>query len=97
MENLPVDVHVVTDGELAMEFIARAEVDEQVPCPQVLLLDLNLPKAEGFEVLKRIRTSAKCKQIPVLIMTSSDARRDRCEAARLGAQYFPNPPITTSL
>jgi len=55
------------------------------------LLDLNLPKVNGFEVLRRIRASDKCKNIPVLIVTSSDSPTDRSEAAKLGAIYFRKP------
>jgi DNA-binding response OmpR family regulator len=91
-EKLPVDVHMAPDGERAVDFIARAEQDPDAPCPDILLLDLNLPKIDGFEVLRRIRASEKCKNIPVLIVTSSDSPADRSEAARLGAGYFRKPP-----
>lgn len=91
-ENLPFDVHVASDGERAIEFIAKAEEDPDAPCPHLLLLDLNLPKKDGFEVLRRLRASEKCKAIPVLIVTSSDAPSDLSQAAALGASYFRKPP-----
>jgi DNA-binding response OmpR family regulator len=91
MENLPLEVYIAPDGEWAIDFIGRAEKDPDAPCPQVLLLDLNLPKIDGFEVLRRIRASDKCKNIPVLIVTSSDSASDRSEAAKLGAGYFRKP------
>jgi two-component system, chemotaxis family, response regulator Rcp1 len=91
MEKLPVDVHVAQDGERAVDFIARAEQDPDRPCPHILLLDLNLPKIDGFEVLRRIRASEKCKDIPVLIVTSSDSPNDRKTAAEFGASYFRKP------
>lgn len=93
LENLPLDIFVVSDGEEAMNFIRRAESDPDAPCPQVLLLDLNLPKVDGFEVLRKIRSSEKCRDIPVLIFTSSDSPADRSEGARLGAGYFRKPPV----
>lgn len=93
MENLPLDVHLASDGEQALDFIERAEHDPDAPCPQIMLLDLNLPKADGFEVLRRVRASAKCKNIPVLIFTSSDSPEDRSESARMGASYFRKPPV----
>jgi CheY-like chemotaxis protein len=91
LEKLPLDVHVVPDGQQAIEFIMRAESDPEAPCPHYLLLDLNLPKKDGFEVLQRLRASPKCKDIPVLIMTSSDAPADQNRTAELGASYFRKP------
>ncbi len=92
MENLPLEVYVAPDGQQAIDFIARAEKDPDAPCPHFLLLDLNLPKRDGFEVLQRLRSSTKCKDIPVLIITSSDSPDDVSEAAALGAGYFRKPP-----
>jgi DNA-binding response OmpR family regulator len=91
MEKLPFDVHVASDGEKAIDFIRKAEADPAAPCPQFLLLDLNLPKKDGFEVLRHLRASPKCKHIPVLIITSSDSPDDRGKAAELGASYFRKP------
>ncbi len=92
LENLPLDVHIAPDGQQAIEFIARAEADPNAPCPHLVLLDLNLPKKDGFEVLQRLRASARCKAIPVLVITSSDSPGDRNLAAKLGASYFRKPP-----
>ncbi|HEY6389746.1 MAG TPA: response regulator [Bryobacteraceae bacterium] len=92
LENLPLDIYIAPDGEQALDFLTRAEQDPAAPCPHVLLLDLNLPKVEGLEVLRRIRASDKCKDVPVLIVTSSDSPDDRNESARLGAGYFRKPP-----
>jgi chemotaxis family two-component system response regulator Rcp1 len=94
-EDLPVDIFVVSDGEQAIHFIDKAESDPNAPCPQALLLDLNLPKVDGFGVLRRIRASTKCANIPVLIFTSSDSPEDRSESAKLGASYFRKPPAYT--
>ncbi len=92
LEKLPLEVHVASDGERAIDWIAKVEQgDEDVPCPHVFLLDLNLPKADGFEVLRRIRASEKCKDVVVLVVTSSDSAADRAMAAQLGAGYFRKP------
>jgi len=91
-ENLPFELHLATDGQKAIDFIARAEQDPGAPCPQFLLLDLNLPKKDGFEVLRRLRASSVCKDIPVLIITSSDSPSDLSQAAAFGAGYFRKPP-----
>ena len=92
MEDLPLDVHMATDGQQAIEFIAQAERDPDAPCPHFLLLDINLPKADGFEVLRRLRASERCKTIPVVVISSSDSPADRSQAAQLGAGYFRKPP-----
>jgi len=90
-EKLPLDVHIASDGELALAFIARAEKDPNAPSPHALVLDLNLPKIDGFEVLRRIRANDKFRNIPVLIVTSSDSPLDRGKASELGVRYFRKP------
>src|SRR5262245_57666843 len=55
LERLPVELRLAKDGEAAWSFIENAESDPQAPCPQALLLDLNLPKMDGFQILKRLR------------------------------------------
>jgi CheY-like chemotaxis protein len=92
MEGLPLEIHVASDGERALDFLKRTEWDSAAPRPDVLLLDINLPKVDGFEVLRIVRANQKYKEIPVLIVTSSDSPADRKEAARLGAGYFRKPP-----
>ncbi len=91
-EHLPVVIFVVPDGQEAIDFIARAERDPAAPCPEFILLDLNLPKKDGFEVLRRLRESEKCSGVPVLIVTSSDSAADQEQAAKMGAAYFRKPP-----
>jgi DNA-binding response OmpR family regulator len=92
MENLPLDVHIAPDGERALEFLAKAEQDPNAPSPDILLLDLNLPRVDGFEVLRRVRASEKYRNLPVVLITSSDSPADRSEGAKLGAGYFRKPP-----
>ena len=92
MEDLPLEVHVAPDGQQAIEFITKAETDPDAPCPRLVLLDLNLPKVDGFDILRRLRASQKFKTIPVLIVSSSDSPTDRSRAAELGAGYFRKPP-----
>ena len=90
-EHLPLEVHLVSDGKQAVDFIERSEADPDAPSPHILVLDLNLPKLDGFEVLERVRSSSKHNRIPVLIVTSSDSPSDKAEAAKLGAGYFRKP------
>ncbi|HEX6544734.1 MAG TPA: response regulator [Bryobacteraceae bacterium] len=90
--HVPASLVVIRDGEEAIRLISRADADENAPCPQLFLLDLNIPNRNGEEVLAHIRKSARCKTTPVVIMTSSDSPRDRAAAQSLGAnRYFRKP------
>lgn len=89
---LAVDLQVMEDGEQAVVFVDRLDADPSMACPRLFILDVNLPKVSGFEVLARLRRSARCNEIPVLVVTSSDAERDRARIASLGASaYFRKP------
>jgi CheY-like chemotaxis protein len=82
---------VQPDGEKMAGYLDRIDAGD-APCPDVVLLDLNLPKKDGFLLLERIRKSVPCQDIPVIIVTSSDSARDREATARLGAnEYFRKP------
>lgn len=89
--HLNVQLTVQTDGEEMLTFIQRIESGE-IPCPDIVLLDLNLPKHGGEALLKRMRDSPKCKGVPVVIVTSSDSPKDRETTSLLGASgYFRKP------
>jgi CheY-like chemotaxis protein len=82
---------ILRDGAQAIQFIERLDAGA-APQPDIVLLDLNLPKVEGAEVLKRLRASPKCAGAKVLIVSSSDAPADRDRAIELGANgYFRKP------
>ena len=60
-----------------------------MPVPRLVILDLNLPKVSGGQVLERVRQSSRCASVPVLVLTSSDSPKDKAEVARFGAtKYF---------
>ena len=82
---------VLTDGEKAIQFI-RALDAQPVDCPDLAIVDLNLPKKPGREVLECIRLSARCRHVPVVILSSSDAQQDRADAVRLGATRYIRKP-----
>ena len=85
-------LRVFEDGEKAVEFVERVDRDESLPCPHLVLLDLNLPKKPGAEVLEHVRRSQRCADVPVIVLTSSDSPKDREQTARLGAtKYFRKP------
>jgi DNA-binding response OmpR family regulator len=89
---VPVQLLVAEDGEAACDYFDKADADKSVPCPAILLLDLNLPKKSGTEVLEQVRKSHKCNAIPIIVLTSSDSPDDRAKAAKLGAdRYFRKP------
>jgi len=84
-------LHIVYDGNQAIEFIDQADL-ATVPRPDLVLLDLNLPKKDGTEVLRHMRTSSVCKNAPVLIVSSSDSESDHEAAQNLGfTGYFRKP------
>lgn len=84
-------LHVVEDGEAAIRFISGVDEDD-APCPSLFLLDLNLPRKSGLDVLSHLRRSRKCAEAPVIIVTSSDAEVDKAETAKLGANEFFRKP-----
>lgn len=89
--NVGVELLGVRDGEAAIRFIEQADTGE-MPCPALILLDLNLPTKTGGEVLARIRASKRCGKVPVVVVTSSDSLLDHACADALGAdRYFHKP------
>ena len=91
--DLNVRLVVVEDGQAALQFIEQMDrADAGGLCPDLVLLDLNLPRATGSRVLTRIRQSPRCAATPIIIVTSSDSPLDREVAAQLGATgYFLKP------
>jgi CheY-like chemotaxis protein len=85
-------VLVVSDGEAAIDIFELADSDQKAPCPELLLLDLNLPRRTGLEILERVRNTSRCRDIPVIVITTSDLPSDRALAESLGAvEYFQKP------
>jgi len=84
-------LEVVRDGEEALQLIARWESGD--PMPVVILLDLKLPKVDGLEVLRRLKTEPHCRSIPVIVLTSSSEDRDIQTAYDLGANSYIVKPV----
>ncbi|MCW5977232.1 MAG: response regulator [Bryobacteraceae bacterium] len=92
LHDVPVEITLAEDGEAALRLIDEAERSPEAACPEVILLDLNLPRRDGHEILRRARASERCKRIPIVVFTSSDSQRDRALTASLGAtRYFRKP------
>lgn len=86
------ELHLVTDGEQALEFIAKMDNSGGLPCPDIVLLDLNLPKVDGIQVLGEIRKRPELAAIPVIVVTSSDAPTDRSRVAQLRVRHYFRKP-----
>jgi two-component system, chemotaxis family, response regulator Rcp1 len=86
------ELFVVTDGEQAIDFVLRRGPFANVTRPDLIVLDLNLPKSDGVEVLRRIREHGATTHIPVVVFTSSDSPADRSATQLLGADHFITKP-----
>src|SRR5438094_9043392 len=87
------NLHVVLDGVEALAFLRRQGKHAAVPKPDLILLDLNLPKKDGREVLEEIKQDDQLRHIPVVILTTSQAERDIAESYRLRASAFVKKPV----
>jgi two-component system, chemotaxis family, response regulator Rcp1 len=87
------NLHVASDGAEAMDFLNRAEKYSNVPRPDLILLDLNLPKKDGREVLEEIKQSPVLKSIPVVILTTSASDADVLRSYKLHANCYIIKPV----
>jgi CheY-like chemotaxis protein len=90
------ELRVISDGEEALSFIRGLDLDSTLPCPDLLLLDLYLPKCGGTEVLRHLRASERCGQTRVVVLTSSDAPSDREMAEQNAAVHYFRKPSSTA-
>ncbi|HEX5478645.1 MAG TPA: response regulator [Dehalococcoidia bacterium] len=86
------ELHVVRDGQEALEFLF-APGDDAVTRPDLILLDLNLPRVNGIEVLEQIRQSEDLAVIPVIMLTASDREEDIARSYRLGSNTYIQKPV----
>ena len=87
------NLHWVKDGVEAMEFLRRQGKYRGVPRPDIILLDLNLPKRDGREVLQDIKNDAELKRIPVVVLTTSKAEEDVLRTYNLHANCYVTKPV----
>jgi CheY-like chemotaxis protein len=90
---IPNRLNVVEDGVQAMEFLRREGKYKDSPRPDIILLDLNLPRKDGREVLNEIKSDANLKRIPVIVFTTSSDERDILNSYNLYANCFISKPI----
>lgn len=89
---LPLILQVVKDGEQAVRFFDQTDADATLPCPALVILDINLPKKQGGDVLKHMRRSRRCAEALVIAVSTSDSAGDREQMRSLGANaYFHKP------
>jgi len=86
-------MHVVLDGVQALAFLHREGEYATVPRPDLILLDLNLPRKSGREVLAEIKGNEDLRRIPVVILTTSQAEQDIIETYNLHANAYVNKPV----
>jgi CheY-like chemotaxis protein len=84
---------VVSDGEAAMAFLRREEGYADAPRPDLILLDLNLPRKAGHEVLAEIKSDSDLQRIPVVVLTTSDAEEDILRSYDLHANAYVTKPV----
>ena len=85
------DVEVLGDGQEACEFLDALNSSEAT-CPELLIVDLNLPKQSGLDVLRRVRDHPRCNAAKVMVLSSSGAQQDKDAAVRLGADIYIRKP-----
>lgn len=90
------NLHVVTDGESAMEFLRGEGKYSDKPRPDLILLDLNLPRKDGREVLAEVKADPGLKTIPVVILTTSQAEEDILRSYELQANCYVTKPVKLS-
>ena len=91
-QQISCDPHAINDGAEAIAFIKGVDADSNLPCPDLVLLDLHLPKCNGETILRHLRVSERCGQTPVVVLTSSDSPHKHQSAERHAAvHYFRKP------
>ena len=87
------NLHVAEDGEEAMDFLYKRGKHSSAPLPDLILLDLNLPKKDGREILADVKADPDLRQIPVVILTTSEDPRDIWKTYELQANCFVTKPV----
>lgn len=94
--NIPSKIVACKDGEEALDYLfatgSYADRDARI-LPEVMLLDLKLPKVDGFEVLKRVREDPRTKLLPIVVLTTSSEQKDLVESYQLGTNSYIRKPV----
>lgn len=87
------NLYVVKDGMEALAFLRKEGQYQTVPTPDLMLLDLNMPRMDGREVLREVKSNPRLKHIPIIILTSSDAEADVLKSYELYANCYITKPV----
>jgi CheY-like chemotaxis protein len=87
------ELHVVNDGAEALAFLRKEGDFADVPTPDLVLLDLNLPRVDGREVLAAVKADAELRQIPIVVLTTSEAEEDVLRSYALHANAYVTKPV----
>lgn len=90
---MEIHLDVVSDGEQAIDFLMKRNKFAEAVLPHIILLDLNLPKKNGIEVLKEVKANDSLKRIPIIVLTTSDADHDISKAYSLHANCYILKPV----
>jgi len=93
-EGLSFQLEVADDGEAAIRILDRVDAGSESRTPSLMVLDVNVPRKDGKQVLERLRRSPRCGAIPVVMISSSDSPADRQRAIDLGANAYFRKPST---
>jgi len=85
------------DGQEALDYLFGEDSDGKAnPLPDVILLDLNMPRVNGLEVLDKMRSAVRTRSVPVVVLTTSDEQRDVVDSYQLGANSYIRKPVDTN-
>ncbi len=87
------NLHVVTNGEDAISYLRKEGAFAHVKTPDLVLLDLNLPRRDGREVLREVKSDAELRRIPIVVLTTSDAEEDVLASYQLHANAYVRKPV----
>jgi len=93
MCNLDTEIHVAKNGREGLEFLYKVKDNADMPTPDLVLLDLNMPELNGIEVLKEVKKSVELKKIPVIVLTTSTSDTDIIQSYNLNANSYISKPI----
>lgn len=95
--NFPYELVIAGDGQDALDYLfatGKYSATAVTKLPQLVLLDLKLPKVSGFDVLKRVRSNARTRSLPVVVLTSSNEEQDLLDSHSFGANSYVRKPVS---
>ncbi len=91
--SIPHQLYVVRNGPEVANYFHRMGTPDGIPCPSLLLLDLNLPAIDGLQILNELRKRSDCDMVPVIVMSSSASPTDLVRAEQMGVSHYFRKPL----